>query len=804
MLEKIIVSSVLIIVMLIIRVVFQKRIDPVLQYSLWLLVAFRLLLPGTVGTSPVSVMNTGLWKTGSAILTEENDRQLKEEKERKFQEYYQRKMEEYAEIAEETADVQNADKNNVAPAGVDITLQENGNMSVESMEANTQEGKAEAFDIEKQSASTFFGRVREGFIMIWLLGMSICALVFLWQNLSLYQYLRSTRKKITEIDAGRKVLQVYAAGERLPSPCLFGLIPSVYVPEGKAAENGENFSFILAHESTHYRHRDHIFGMVRILCLIINWYNPLVWIAAKCSVRDGELACDAGCVKRMSEERKVAYGEALLSMIDPVREKEALFTYATMMISGKKFMKKRIDNIVHTGKYSVLTALVVILLALFGAGCTFTGAEGTKNTEKTEENRTTETNPGAKATLSVDNESDRESRAEEQESRVVVIRDEEMACKIFLSVTDPLMGESCKNVVLLPAELVLPDREGEYRSLKELCLNCTEQELLQILSEDLEIDIDELSMFSYEELMDKIDEAGGITVSVDEREIPYINKYLPVVTGDEELADRIQVRESGEFVLLHGMQTAAYLQLHHEVPGFSTVDMMERWGQVVIGLLMTEGISAVEVFPDVFWGYDRSIYVEGEETGELICFEWEKTLLEIHSFLYPDQTYVPSDHAAALCGSSKEKVKELVEKSRENAEDVWQLYILYMMGKNPYMISLLSGEELAAETEAAWNTATVYISGKTLKVDEEKGRAVFDVQLIFEENGVIDLPEGSREEPVCIQRYLYLKKRSGAWYVDGPLHNQLPSEEWWNGQEKEWDYYDFGFSDEKEDPVQQN
>ncbi len=797
MLEKFIVSSVLIIVMLIIRVVFQKRIDPVLQYSLWLLVALRLLLPGTVGTSPVSVMNTGLWKTGSAIITEENDRQQKEEKEQKFQEYYQRKMEEYAGIEEENADVQNADKSNAIPADTDTVLQENGNMPVENMEANAQEGKAEAFNIKRQPAATFFGRVRESFIMIWLLGMVICALVFLWQNLSLYQYLKSTREKITEIEAGRKKLQVYAAGERLSSPCLFGLIPSVYVPEGKAEGNGENFSFILEHESTHYRHGDHIFGMIRILCLIINWYNPLVWVAAKCSVRDGELACDAGCVKRLGEDRKVAYGEALLSMIDPVREKEALFTYATMMVSEKKFMKKRIANIVHTGKYSVLTALVVILLALFGAGCTFTGAEGTKNTEKTEESRTAETNPGAQATPSVDNESDRESKAVERESRVVVIRDEEMACKIFLSVTDPLMGESYRNVVLIPAELMLPDREGKYRSLEELCLNCTEKELLQILSEDLEIDIDELSMLSYEELMDKIDEAGGITVSIDEREIPYINQYLPVVTGDEELAARIQVRESGD-ILLHGMQAAAYLQLHHEIAG--AVDMMKRWGQVATGMLMTEGISAVEVFPDVFWGLDRSIYVEGEETGELICFEWEKTLLEIHSFLYPDQTYVPSEHAAALYDGSEDLVKDFVEKSREKAEDVWQLYTLYM-GESPYMISLLSGEEMAAETEDAWNTATVYLSGKTLKVDEEKGRAVFDVWLVFEENGVIDLPEGGGEEP--IQRYLYLKKSSGAWYADGPLHNQLPSEEWWNGQEKEWDYFDFGFSDEKADPVQQ-
>jgi beta-lactamase regulating signal transducer with metallopeptidase domain len=50
-------SSVLIVFLLLVRLVFRKRISPRLQYALWLLVALRLLVPVSFGQSSASVMN---------------------------------------------------------------------------------------------------------------------------------------------------------------------------------------------------------------------------------------------------------------------------------------------------------------------------------------------------------------------------------------------------------------------------------------------------------------------------------------------------------------------------------------------------------------------------------------------------------------------------------------------------------------------------------------------------------------------------------------------------------------------------
>ena len=73
------------------------------------------------------------------------------------------------------------------------------------------------------------------------------------------------------------------------SPCLFGLFrPAVYLtPE--VMESQVLTRYVLAHELAHYRAKDHIWSLLRSLCLVIHWYNPLVWVAAVLSKRDAML-----------------------------------------------------------------------------------------------------------------------------------------------------------------------------------------------------------------------------------------------------------------------------------------------------------------------------------------------------------------------------------------------------------------------------------------------------------------------------------------------------------------------------------
>lgn len=99
------------------------------------------------------------------------------------------------------------------------------------------------------------------------------------------------------------LLPVYLAKD-IPSPCLFGLLrPSIYISP-QAAEDESTLSHVLTHEYCHFRQWDHIWSLVRTLCLSLYWFHPLVWAAAAYSRSDCELACDELAVATLGEEPK--------------------------------------------------------------------------------------------------------------------------------------------------------------------------------------------------------------------------------------------------------------------------------------------------------------------------------------------------------------------------------------------------------------------------------------------------------------------------------------------------------------------
>ncbi|MGN0377177.1 MAG: hypothetical protein ACI4ED_06040, partial [Suilimivivens sp.] len=437
----------------------------------------------------------------------------------------------------------------------------------------------------------------------------------------------------------------------------------------------------------------------------------------------------------------------LLAMINPVNKREELLTHATMMASGKKFMKRRIENITNTKKNSILTIIVTMMLALLAAGCTFTGVEK----EKAVESRTAETNPSAPVESSPIQEVSKVQ--ETQPCKAIALVDGELSCKVFVTVSDPV-NEKGRNVVLIPEDLYLPDGEGKYARLEDLCRSCTAEELKQFLSRDMDLNIGEFLVLSYEDMRKKIGEPGEIAAAIEKEDIA-----------------------GGYFA------------------------SMDRWAQVVEKLLKTEGISTARIVTDDFAGLDKSLYME--ETACLLCFEWEKAVRELHEFLYDGQSYAPSDYVLAIDGamkdkeelmSMKEQTENVVKNGRESAFFIWNLYSLYL-GESPYMISLLSGESMDQETTDVWKNIKVFKSGKEIKVDEEKGKAVFFVTLNFTESGMTNFPETAEGTDAFVERYLYLTRHEDGWYVDGPLHNDLPTKGWWEGEEIKWEVLDFGFSD---------
>ena len=324
MLEILISSSVLILVVALLRLVLRDKISARLQYALWLLVLVRLLVPVSFFHSPVSVAEAAapvterVWYASHMVIYVRNTAPVPEQA---------------------LSDPSEYEEGSVVTPGQALLL-------------------------------------RDTLLLTWYAGMVVMAAWLLLVNLRLARRLKKNR---TPFDY-HSVMPVYVA-EGIPSPCLFGLFkPSIYLTE-RAAEDDTRARQIIAHELTHYRHGDMLWALLRSACLVVWWFNPLVWLAAALSRQDCELACDEGTIKALGEEARFDYGRTLVGMAAIGARPSDLLCGATTMTTGKKSLKERVARIANAPKVSVLAVILALIIAAVAVGCTYGGKADTTTIE---------------------------------------------------------------------------------------------------------------------------------------------------------------------------------------------------------------------------------------------------------------------------------------------------------------------------------------------------------------------------------------------------------------------------------------
>lgn len=329
MIEWVVSSCILTLVVIALRYLLRGRISLRLQYALWLLVLARLLLPVSFGSTNISVMS--VVEKAPAVQAVESVRGVDT--------------------------IWQADNGSVEgyPAG---PLMPDTPVTVAPSVTNDQFGRME-------SALT----LRKILLPVWWIGAAVTLLGFLTANLRFAGRLRKSRRPLA---VEGSALSVYAAEERAV-PCLFGLFrPAIYVTQA-AVDDPELLRHTVAHESTHFRHGDHVWALLRTVCLALHWWNPLVWWAAKLSRQDGELACDEAAIRALGESERAAYGRTLIRMACG-RGASPLLT-ATTMDGGKTSLHERIVLLAKKPRTAVTAAIAVVLAAALCIGCTFTGAK---------------------------------------------------------------------------------------------------------------------------------------------------------------------------------------------------------------------------------------------------------------------------------------------------------------------------------------------------------------------------------------------------------------------------------------------
>lgn len=325
MAEWILTSSLLIVIVLAVRALFRGRMGLRLRYALWLLVLLRLLVPGTVFQTGLSVLNyVPLPQTAAA-----------------------------------QAQPSQSGGSPSAPEAEPMPVRPEG-------EAEPRpSGPAAAPDSAPAGAADWRGVLTA----VWLGGAGVLAAALLACNLRFYLRLRRMRR--AHPIPGIAVPVYVACG--LPSPCLYGFPrPAVYLTPAAAGEP-ELLGHVLRHELTHRRHGDHIWAVLRAAALALHWYNPLVWLAAVLSRRDGELACDEGALQGADDRERAAYGRTLIRLVTARPSAGELLCCATTMTAGTSSLKERIAMIARKPRTLAAVLAAVALLAGLAVGCTFTG-----------------------------------------------------------------------------------------------------------------------------------------------------------------------------------------------------------------------------------------------------------------------------------------------------------------------------------------------------------------------------------------------------------------------------------------------
>ena len=334
MIESWIIPSILTIAaVLALRLVLRGKISLRLQYALWAVVLVRLLLPFQIFVTPLSadalVEELDIPGTMQQAYVSANDGQYQQQYDSAY-----RDSVEYYESKGQQVDPVVADQRAAETARKSLVLE-----------------------------------LRLRLMNLWLLGMAGMALVITACNLHFALRLRRSRRDFPAADS---LLPVYVT-DAVPTPCVFGLFRPVIYLTPAAVEDETVLRHALTHELTHYRHLDHVWSVLRSLCLVLHWYNPLVWIAAKVSRADAELACDEGALRLLGEGQRFDYGRTLVGLTCGERL-GSLFVTATTMTGSAGSLRERLKLLMKRPKTTALTLTALILVVTVIVGCTFSGA----------------------------------------------------------------------------------------------------------------------------------------------------------------------------------------------------------------------------------------------------------------------------------------------------------------------------------------------------------------------------------------------------------------------------------------------
>ena len=339
LLDSSLMGSILIVLIILVRLTFKKRLSTHCQYLIWFLLIVRLIIPYAPESS-ISIFNVFL----------------------------------HLNIKTWPGHVIGVQTNSQATWSTDSQLPISTTVN-------------DADDYTHRIERSFFDSNENIVLGIWLIG----ALRLTIYTITLTARMRRILKngaKVTDVGAiglfeecklalNIKSTPVLIESSVIRSPMAAGTLrPHIILPSGIVTElSQEKLRFIILHELAHLQRKDIYVNWITTLLQIFHWFNPLMWYAFNQMREDRELACDANVLSVLKPDEYKSYGDAIICLLERFSYPVYDHTVAGFA-SGKSHIKQRMAKIAAYKKGTI--AEIFWGISLFSLmGClALTNAQG--------------------------------------------------------------------------------------------------------------------------------------------------------------------------------------------------------------------------------------------------------------------------------------------------------------------------------------------------------------------------------------------------------------------------------------------
>jgi bla regulator protein BlaR1 len=329
-------ASILILIILITKKVFNRALSPKWHYYIWVLLLIRLLIPFSPESSisVYSLLNTAADKINLPV--------------REFS------IQNPINIIE------------ALPAAVDNTSDEQASYS------GTSGYISDTASLVNENPKLNSALMTAA--LIWIAGVLLISMYTIYINIAFavnvrkrYMLLKDSRIQgiLKECKSIMKVKNriLLLTSEKVRTPALYGFLNTKILVSKEYMEklSDDEIKYIFLHELAHYKRKDIVVNWVLALLKSIYFFNPLIWYAFNKIHEDCEVSCDAEALKYINEEDHHSYGSTIIKLIKLYSESNFIPTTAGIS-KNKSSYKRRIVMISRFKKGKWTNTLLAIIL----------------------------------------------------------------------------------------------------------------------------------------------------------------------------------------------------------------------------------------------------------------------------------------------------------------------------------------------------------------------------------------------------------------------------------------------------------